>query len=449
MLSVVRKIYYNLSIVNTLETLKPAFAQDNCAVMMSVDRRYLPYLAVTLRSLLEYADARRNYDFIILGEELSALERASVTMLANGRANVSVRFLDASMLPVDTAAYPAHPHLSKMTYFRLFAPVLFPDYNRMVYLDSDLVVLADIAELCATDLGDCWLGACLDFPVMRMTALDAGLRQYFADSFDLADFSRYFNGGVLLLNLAELRRHRVEEQCRRLAAKSGLLRFCDQDLLNAVCRGRVCYLDSAWNVSALAYSWELEKHIPTELLGEYLAAKRNPRILHYVGRTKTGHNESGYPLADVFWLNAGKTTLGPLLANRRLEETRTELQALIETKIKPIEESAKTVKQQQRQLEKTLGQELSSLRHQQRELVLTVQSLQTANRSLEQRQRQLEKALPLMVTDVHNLAHHRQRYWFYAILSRLSWGCAREKYRRKLTVSQQKLKVINAWLKHS
>ena len=51
-------------------------------------------------------------------------------------------------------------YYSKTTYVRLFIAEMFPEIDKAIYIDSDTVVLGDIAQLYAYDLGDAYVGAC-------------------------------------------------------------------------------------------------------------------------------------------------------------------------------------------------------------------------------------------------------------------------------------------------
>ena len=85
---------------------------------------------------------------------------------------------------------------------RGFFGQLYPQYNKAIYLDSDIVVLGDIAELYNQDLGDNLIAAAPD-DVIQTTKV---FQEYAEKVVGVADYRNYFNAGILLMNLDEFRR---------------------------------------------------------------------------------------------------------------------------------------------------------------------------------------------------------------------------------------------------
>ena len=128
-------------------------------------------------------------------------------------------------------------------YFRLLIPVMFPEYDKGIYIDSDVVLTGDLAELYDTDIGDNFIGACADRSVSDVPEL--------ADYMEKAvgvDRRSYVNSGVLLMNLKKLREAEID---RHFLSLLNTYHFdCiapDQDYLNAMCSGKIHYLDECWD----------------------------------------------------------------------------------------------------------------------------------------------------------------------------------------------------------
>jgi lipopolysaccharide biosynthesis glycosyltransferase len=171
-------------------------------------------------------------------------------------------------------------HLSKETYLRFLAPsVLPPDVTRVVYLDSDLVVLDDIAALQAVDLKGKAVAAARDFDYHMAETIES---RY--PTLGIRPGHPYVNAGVLVMDLALWRRERVAERLLAYAARQGAkLALHDQDALNAVLQDEIALLDIRWNVQARYYtrSWieRFGHELPTE-------ARRRPGIVHYATAEK-------------------------------------------------------------------------------------------------------------------------------------------------------------------
>jgi hypothetical protein len=137
-------------------SLSPAFDRDNVAVVLSTNEQFIPDLGVAIFSLIENADEKYNYDIIILAKGLPDEAFAKVRGLANGHRNVSIRVYDTTPL-IDTLPkdiFHVEGYVPVETYNKCFmTEILSSDYDRCVYLDSDILVLHDIREL--HDIGSC------------------------------------------------------------------------------------------------------------------------------------------------------------------------------------------------------------------------------------------------------------------------------------------------------
>jgi len=130
------------------------------------------------------------------------------------------------------------PRYTEAASFRLLLPELLPEYEKIVYIDCDVIVRQDVEKLYReTDLGDNWLG------VVYEAAIEQQAERFRAIGCDPA---RYFNSGFLLMNLAAMRKEKVTERLLE-ACRVPYLEFPDQDALNQVCLGHVLPLSPVYN----------------------------------------------------------------------------------------------------------------------------------------------------------------------------------------------------------
>ena len=128
-------------------------------------------------------------------------------------------------------------------YFRLFIPAMFPQYDKGIYIDSDVVLTDDIANLYDIDIGNNFIGACTDLSIADTPPLVA----YTENAVGIPK-GEYINSGVLLMNLKELRECDLEGHFLNLLNTYHFDSIApDQDYLNAMCNGRIYYLDEAWD----------------------------------------------------------------------------------------------------------------------------------------------------------------------------------------------------------
>lgn len=289
-------------------TLKPAFEHNNVAVAFASDANYVPYLATTLHSVLDQASPDHNYDLVVLSQNISPDDQRQIQAMTGGAANLSLRFIDVSaQVEARAGDFFTSAHISIATYYRLFTPTIFALYPKLLYLDVDLVALTDVAELFNFDLEGAVAGAARDYLAIKDLPRrgNANWREQLA----LKDLKTYFNAGVMLLDLDQIRAESFDAKWFELLARLKHPRLHDQDILNSTCQGRIKYFDGAWNSLAWAaacgetiFSGEL----PENLYREYLESLKSPKILHYLSRYKPW-NLPHLNLADIFWRFARQT----------------------------------------------------------------------------------------------------------------------------------------------
>ena len=128
-------------------------------IFFSTDDNYIPYLDVAVSSLIANASKEFNYRIIILN---TGLNKANVDKIKQNEGDrFKIDFVDISgdVEKIRSKLKNVY-HFSVVTYYRLFIASLFPQYDKVIYLDCDLVVLGDISELYHTELDDNILGAC-------------------------------------------------------------------------------------------------------------------------------------------------------------------------------------------------------------------------------------------------------------------------------------------------
>lgn len=288
----------------------PAFAERNTAVVFSADRGYLPYLGAAIESVIENASAENNYDIVVLESDFSGDDKDELCSLAAGKENISIRFInvEARIKRLGKEMFYTFLHFSIATYYRFFIGDIFSLYDKVLYLDCDLVVNRDVAELYAQDMEGCPVAACRDLG-MIIQYRKARDKSYWERVLGLKNINDYFQAGVMLFNVAEMKRFGLLEKLLDKLKEVKKPRTVDQDILNAVCQGRVKYLDPLWN-----YTWNIDydgpddavKFLPYTLFGEYERARKAPFVVHFAGNNKPWR-DSEARLAPVFWRYARNT----------------------------------------------------------------------------------------------------------------------------------------------
>lgn len=292
------------------EALEPLPSSDDqvVPVVLASDDTYVPMLTTTIFSMLANASSGRRYDVVVLEKDVSAEHKALMREFLGRFQNATLRFCDAGAFVDGYDLTTNNAHISIETYYRFLIQEVLPFYDKVLYLDSDLVVEGDVAELFDTDLGDSALGAVRDVDFAGNVSYRDGKRRAYAhEILGMADPYDYFQAGVLLLNIAAMRRLHPVDEWLRLACNEQLI-YNDQDVLNAECEGHVTYLGSSWNVMT-DFAGRAERvfsFAPARMFQAYQQARRNPRIVHYAGVEKPW-NAVGTDQSERYWRYARET----------------------------------------------------------------------------------------------------------------------------------------------
>lgn len=255
-------------------------------IFFAIDDAYTPFLAVALQSIIENADKSYNYCIKVLHTNVK--EEHKKQILKYESENVNIEFVDLSYYieKVQDKLY-TRDYYTNTTYFRLFLPELYPQYDKVLYLDSDIIVVGDIAELYHTDMGTNLVAAAPD----DIIQYNKVFQDYAELVVGVAKYEQYFNAGVLLMNLDELRKFNFQEKFLYLL---GTVKFSvaqDQDYLNRLCKGRVTFI---------SHDWDVMPYVNEETKPEDI------KLIHYNFAYKPWHFED-VTYNEYFWKYAKKT----------------------------------------------------------------------------------------------------------------------------------------------
>lgn len=254
-------------------------------------------IAVSMNS--KYMSAARGMLFSLRGH---SREPITVWLLNHSLSDTDIRKFEAFLrkkchaelvvIPIDATFFdgmPLDPEglFSIEAYYRILIPWLLPpEMDRVLWLDSDIIICGDISSFYHMDLNGHCLAACED-----ERYISAKTRGRDNDRLGIDRSHRYFNSGVLLMDLERIRKNYNQEDIRILAERiKDRLVFPDQDILNCLFQKNVFYADY------LLFNCEAKSM-------EYLAEeqKSNVRILHYYGGNKPWDLRYGYDPGMRYW----------------------------------------------------------------------------------------------------------------------------------------------------
>jgi lipopolysaccharide biosynthesis glycosyltransferase len=233
------------------------------------DNFWAPAYAV-IRSVCLFSQRRSDLVFHLMHQTLTQEHKVDIAAVEH-EFGVTLKWYDLDKSPIFkelAGSLPSSSRLPVIAFGRLFLDHLLPaEVERVIYLDSDVLVRDDIATLYEFDLEGQPIGAVRDAGGAWIVAgRDAREKR---DLFDVAD--PYFNSGVLLIDRAKWREADVVKAVYD-AHETGLIKrlYYDQDLLNLVFRNRWARLPWRWNT----------------LDPRKIHEPQDPAILHYTGTDK-------------------------------------------------------------------------------------------------------------------------------------------------------------------
>ena len=276
----------------------PEAVTGRLEVACAARRDYVPHCATMLDSLAEQVEGPLRVHFLhgadvdktMLRKLASVMRRPDAELVAHDVGTRSVPGLKT------TAMFPASH------WYRVFLPDVLPDVQRVIYLDADTIIMDPLDPLWAVDLAGRWVAAVTNvFPDERSAA---GLRE----SLGLTGADSYFNSGVMVLNLDEMRSDDCSSRVVAFARQSPEKLFLpEQDAMNAVLSRRRLPLAPRWNcTNALSrIPWAADVFAREELR----EALDHPAIRHFEG---SGANKPWHPDADpearaLYWRHRERT----------------------------------------------------------------------------------------------------------------------------------------------
>lgn len=257
-------------------------------IFFTIDDKYAPYVSVAIASIIDNASKEYNYKIIIIYQELTNENIEKISKLQNDNFKIEFVYmkdtLDAITDRVENRL--RCDYFTLTIYFRLFIPEMFKEYDKGIYIDSDIVVPGDISELYKFELGDNLIGACPDHSVVDIPEII----NYMENAIGV-NRHEYINSGVLLMNLKKMREEKFDQRFLELLNKYHFDSIApDQDYLNAMCNGNILYLDECWDAMPIEGRKELD----------------NPKLIHYNLFSKPWcYDNISYE--DYFWKYAKKS----------------------------------------------------------------------------------------------------------------------------------------------
>lgn len=242
-------------------------------------------MMVTMKSIIDNTTARYQYRLYVLHTDITPENQTIIKGLETE--NCKIFFVDvAQELKKIEKKISLRDYYTATTYYRLFIPEMFPEYKKILYVDSDTVIREDIANLYQYNLGKNYIGAVRDQLVVQTDIYGDYVEKVLGIS-----RGAYFNAGVVLMNCEAFRDKHMLKQFIHLLGTYTFVVAQDQDYLNILCKDQVLWLDPRWNV---------------QMIGNLPFEEDKAKLVHYNLAAKPWHYKQ-CRMGDYFWEYAKKT----------------------------------------------------------------------------------------------------------------------------------------------
>ncbi len=209
-------------------------------IVFATNDNGVKYVSVAISSIVHHKNETDKYWIYIFHSNISRDHQERLMLMSDENLNiecVDIRGkIDSTLLYVDG-------RITVESYYRLLVPDILPQWNKVIYLDYDIVCLSDIAALLLTDLG-------MNEIAGVITVENENRAVYTMEHLGIPS-ENYINAGVLIFNNAVLRQRSFLKECYQFLKEKKYLKWHDQDLLNTLCFGKIYFLDSKWNTTVL------------------------------------------------------------------------------------------------------------------------------------------------------------------------------------------------------
>lgn len=236
----------------------------NINICFGINNDYCQHCGVTIASILYNSNTKDNYNFFIITDYLS---EENISLLEQLK---SIRRFKLNVLTISAKEFQdlkVNNDLGASTFFRFKAFELLK-CRKVIYLDCDIVVRKDIAELYNTNIDGYYCAGVEDVvaPVM-------------IETLGLSPTTLYINAGVMLINLKYCKENKVPERLKEFVTQTWQRAWNDQEIINYIFQNGIKGVDYTWNCM---YGY-INHYKDTAHFAE---VAKSPAIIHYITKKK-------------------------------------------------------------------------------------------------------------------------------------------------------------------
>lgn len=291
------------------KVIRPSFDADTqyTPIALAANNKNTSYLGVLIKSIVSTASFRNNYDIYILQKDITPANKLLLNRLITDVTNIRIHFvnINAYMSLVDEGLRDllnTSPY--ELDYYKFVIPTVFSEFNKILYLHADTLVISDVAELYKQELDDKMLGGCEDTQLTiavndYQDKHNALTQTYYHQIFGNKKVCTCVQDSVLLMDLAKIRSNNAMQTCFNII-KHQQLQWHGKDLLNLTFDGQIKFLKLEWNLSVQSINFALDTLVSVSTYKNYIGASARPSLINFAGG-KMPWESITVPYSDYFW----------------------------------------------------------------------------------------------------------------------------------------------------
>ncbi|MEE1396888.1 glycosyltransferase family 8 protein [Ruminococcus sp.] len=166
-------------------------------VAFATDTNYIVPTIVAVKSLIDHCSNSLNYIlYLLTEEELNKRTLKIFRSLIKEKHNIKIVYLTVGKLIENVQLCTNGPTkgISKVTYYRFLLPELITGFDKVLYLDTDIIIRKDISSIFVTNIDEYYVAGVHDIVGYQ-------IEEERCKELNINSLDSYVNAGVLLLNL--------------------------------------------------------------------------------------------------------------------------------------------------------------------------------------------------------------------------------------------------------
>lgn len=259
-------------------------------LLFAANDAYIPHVATTLASIFEN-NKDLEFDVHVMVTDISNVnEKKLKDFVDSYHHTLEIKVVDENTLDIDISIcgkWGIFPSL------KLYAVDFFPNVNKILYLDADMICIGSLRNIEDLDLDSFYLA---------MSSDEEGSMNH-KKRLEIPQNAFYGCAGLMYLNLKAWRKDNVRDKCMQYfndPSNREIIKWGEQDVINKVCLGKILELPIEFNIFSHYYLHH-QQAIPQKYRSCWEQHKQNAIMIHYIDACKPWFKDCMFPLKKYYW----------------------------------------------------------------------------------------------------------------------------------------------------